>query len=314
MTSTAVTTTNGKSQADIMAIINAGKNPYDDILKDDRQFFGDYLKINGNTGVIEYGEDETELDAPFEAYLNVPTIRYGWKCWKDSEVVNEIADLALNADQIPKRENELPDHGPYDDDDGWIDFYEIHLITATEKPEDEVKITYQIAAAAAKSQLKKMLRTYWKNVSQQIGEDGLPRIPIIEVSLDSYMSKDKKRGKKYFPVFEIVDWVDFSELGAEFEMGADDENDEGNYEDEPSSKSETKSDDKDEDVTDIDPETGDAIDEGSKDAGEEKPRGRGPGRGGRGRGGAKAATADEGPDDTSEEKPTSGRGRGRGRS
>jgi hypothetical protein len=45
-------------------------------------------------------------------------------------------------------------------------------------------------------------------------------VPIVEFSKGSYMPKEKKHGKKYFPQFKIVDWIDEAELDATYGEGS----------------------------------------------------------------------------------------------
>lgn len=309
--------TTGGERPSLLAQLEAGDNPYDDIEKEaGGGIFGDYLNLNGSTGEFVYGEDKDELDTPFDAYVDVESMIYGWKCWKDSKPVDEVSDFYLNKNSLPD-EGDLTDHGPYEDDgDGWREFYSLHIVVPGKTPEEDQKFTYQINTQSSISQLGKFIKAWRKAAMQHIGDDGKLMIPLVEFDTDSFMPRIKKHGRKYFVTMKLIDgeWIEATEALEMFAFSPDEEGE--GYEDEPEQeekpaprKSSRKAAKKPEPEKEDEGGEDDASNyEEGEDEKEEKPA---RGRGNRGRAASKEVE-EEAPEQ--EEKPVSrGRGRGRGR-
>jgi hypothetical protein len=305
-----------------------GVNPYlDDAGSDD--FFGTFLKFSGNSGEYNYGDDYAEeLIDGSELILNGATIQHGWICWVDGEVMDEVNVLVSSGKPFPK-ESELENYGPYETHsdgtkDGWQEQYIFHLYHEKSEQAFTLKLSSRSALRAAKN----LVRQYGKAFFTKIADDGVnTNFPLIEIGNTSFDVKkedgsiNKKAGKKYAPVFKIVDWIDYNEVAQFFEAAGGD--DAGDYDDEdedeapargrgkaaPAKKADKgsarsrRSRDEDEDEEEEKPARGRgrkaaAVDE-DEDEEEEKPvRGRG----------RKAAAVDE-DEDEEEEKPVRGRGR-----
>ncbi|MCH8112997.1 MAG: hypothetical protein IH905_13765, partial [Proteobacteria bacterium] len=71
------------------------------------------------------GPDEEALE-DHEAAFAMHTFAHGFVCWKDGDVVDEKMVLVASGELRPLFD-ELPDHGPYENDDGWVGTASIQL-------------------------------------------------------------------------------------------------------------------------------------------------------------------------------------------
>ena len=75
-----------------------------------------YVKFKKGEWVIGREED-TFPDNSFEAVPDLPNIQFGWVCWKDGQLIDEIW---YGLGEELASQDMLPDHGPYtQDNDGW---------------------------------------------------------------------------------------------------------------------------------------------------------------------------------------------------
>lgn len=183
-----------------------------------------YAKFNGNSGEFSYGAQSEEVEAGERMAANVVGARRGWICWKDSEVVEEIMVPILEG--RPPAEHSLTDHGPYKKhedgtEDGWSEQFSISFRLLGES-HDGIEITYKSSTRSAMRPFGDLLKQFSREYKSNPG-----KIPIVEFGKGSYMPKEKKHGKKYFPTFKIVDWIDEDELLATYGDGSSvDEGDE----------------------------------------------------------------------------------------
>lgn len=219
--------------AGLLAAFAQGSNPFLDAAGDTGEFFGKFLKFNGNTGKFTYGEDEDEVDAGSVLLVNMETAQHGWICWVDGQVEDEKNFVIAEGKPFPS-ESELPDHGPYtkhDDgsEDGWSEQYILHLYS-----EDlEEAFTFKVSSGSGVRAIRKFLKAYGSKAPMQIGEDGNIKVPLIEVEVDSFKLKNNpKAGKKYAPVLQIVEWVERAEVADLFAVDGAGGDDPDDYEDE----------------------------------------------------------------------------------
>ena len=219
-----------------------GHNPFLDDAGAE-EFFGSFLKFNGNNGDFTYGEDYAEeLEHGSELLLNMETAMHGYICWVDGEVVDEVNVLISSGKSLPDVDD-LEDHGPYaknDDgtEDGWQEQYVFHFFHEKTEEGFTLKLSSRSGVRAAKN----LVRAYGKSFGVKIGDDGDIQVPVVEIGSTSFDVKDrktgkinKKAGKKHAPLLKIVDWVDKSEVADCFEAAPGD--DSGDYEpDEPEDK------------------------------------------------------------------------------
>lgn len=190
---------------------------------------GAYLKFNGNTGAITFGSDDEDLPVGSRLVFDPLSLAFGWTCWVDSQVQEEI--LVPVVDGKPPLEHELTDHGPYDDDDdGWREStsFSAVLLSYGEDDQDEAvgtKLLFKSSTGGPVRSVKKLSGAYGRAFMQHPG-----KLPIIELATESYMPKVKKHGKKWSLIFKIVGWISEAEAEA---MVSGDADGEGDYEPEP---------------------------------------------------------------------------------
>lgn len=183
-----------------------------------------YAKFNGNSGEFSYGAQSEEVETGERMAANILGARRGWICWKESEVVEEIMVPILEGK--PPAQHALPDHGPYEKhedgtEDGWSEQFSIAFRLLGEA-HDGVEITYKSSTRSAMRPFGDLLKQFSREYKNNPG-----KVPIVEFGKGSYMPKEKKHGKKYFPTFKIVEWMDEDELLATYGDGSSvDEGDE----------------------------------------------------------------------------------------
>ena len=219
-----------------LAMFEQGKNPFLDAAAGDTEYFGKFLKFSGNTGEFTYGEDDDELDPGSILLCNMLTAQHGWICWVEGEVVEEKNFVIAEGQPFPAEED-LKDHGPYKEykdgtKDGWQEQYILHFYSE----ELEEGFTLKISNNSGRRSVRKLLKAYGQKAPMQIGNDGLNMIPVIELETSAFNIKDedgkinKKAGKKHAPVFKIVDWAEFSEVGDLFQAAEESGENEDDYE------------------------------------------------------------------------------------
>lgn len=176
-----------------------------------------YAKFNGNSGEFTYGATAEEVEPGEKMAINIAMARKGWICWVDSEVVEEI--MVPIAQGQPPLESALTDHGPYTKhedgtEDGWNAQFAVDIRLLDPK-HDGTEIVYKTSTKSAMRPLADLLKQFSKEYKNHPG-----MVPVVEFGTGNYMPKDKKRGKKFFPTFRIVDWMDEDELEATYGAGS----------------------------------------------------------------------------------------------
>lgn len=186
---------------------------------------GTFLRFSGNDGTYTHGKDQDELEPGTRLVVNVMEMAAGWICWKDSKVVDEVNVRVV--DGSPPDEEDLKDHGPYeDDDDGWAEQRIIHLAD-----EEGKNYILKMMSKSGKRAFGTLLNDFVAGRRTQ----GMDKVPVIELDyteFDAKNAKGKKIGKKFAPKFTIVGWYTEDEL-LELASAGEDADD---YDDEPAPK------------------------------------------------------------------------------
>jgi len=172
-----------------------------------------YAKFNGNSGEFTYGAQAVEVEKGERMAANVYGARRGHICWVESEVAEEIMVPLMQGP--PPQAHTLTDHGPYkkyDDgtQDGWSEQFAIEFRLLGED-HDGAEITYKTSTKSAMRPLGDLVKQFGREYKSHPG-----CVPIVEFGKGDYMPKEKKHGKKYFPTFKIVDWIDEETLLAQY--------------------------------------------------------------------------------------------------
>jgi len=176
-----------------------------------------YLKFNGNDGEFTYGRsnDELELGTILAAAV-VESYQTGWICWIDGEVKDEIMVLVASGEKAPSKHN-LPDHGPYDDeDDGWRKQAAILF----KDPETGDQYYFKTSSASGVRALATLGNAFGKGMKEH---NPAHEVPLVELDAHSFEVKGKKKVTKHAPVFNITDWMDVTDIPEPEERAPEDE-------------------------------------------------------------------------------------------
>ena len=278
---------------------DATNNPFLAAASGVGDFFGSRLSFDGNTGQILIGakDDENEMKHGSVLVANLIAAEMGALCWVGGQLVDEVTFPIASGRELPILAD-LPDHGPYEKDEdgmeeGWQHVYRFQLY----HEKDKEGFTFATSSKSGIRGVKKLLKAFGSKFPLKIGADGQYQYPVVEFTADSFKIKDKpKLGKKWAPVFNIIDWIDAEEALPYFATAASGD-DEDDYDDEPETKSRGRSRD--------------------DDSGEKETKSRGRGRGRAADSGEKETSSRgrgrRAAEDSGEKEETSSRGRGRSR-
>ena len=222
---------------------DATNNPFLAAASGVGDFFGSRLSFDGNTGQILIGakDDENEMKHGSVLVANLIAAEMGALCWVGGQLVDEVTFPIASGRELPILAD-LPDHGPYEKDEdgmeeGWQHVYRFQLY----HEKDKEGFTFATSSKSGIRGVKKLLKAFGSKFPLKIGADGQYQYPVIEFTADSFKIKDKpKLGKKWAPVFNIIDWIDAEEALPYFATAASGD-DEDDYDDEPETKSRGRS-------------------------------------------------------------------------
>ncbi|XAI95929.1 hypothetical protein [Microcystis phage Mwe-JY26] len=221
MSSNAVTKTGSN------ALAPHGGNPFASAADDLGASGGLYMKFNGNTGDFTAGAESDEVPHETKLVAMMDGFSRGWICWVDNEVVDEVMVPVIEGK--PPAESDLEDHAPPEGyakhadgtEDGWSEQAKL-VFRSLETGED---LIFKTSSKSGLRALGNLARDYGRQFRNHPDE-----LPIIELSaLDFVPKANKKIGKKYAPVFKIVDWISVSEVEALADNAGSGEEDPGNY-------------------------------------------------------------------------------------
>lgn len=216
----------------LASAVDQDYDPFADDQEDVGGYQGQFLSFSGKTGEYTFGEDEDEIEPGTTAYVDIQNLARGWICWDDGEVLDETMVRWLDGPPMPKRD--LQDHGPHEEEgDGWKQ----QIVVPMYIPDEDDRFLLKLSSSSGYRNLVRFFqKDYGKEWKKHIGSDGLPQVPVIKLDVDSFKAKDKKIGKIYYPDFEIVDWVDYSEVASKISGSDDDGEDSSDYDDDETPK------------------------------------------------------------------------------
>jgi hypothetical protein len=236
-----LTTTNGGAVA-----TQADYDPFAAAAAEMGVFAGSYLKFSGNDGDYTYGPEASSktLEHGTQLAVDMSTFNRGWICWKEGEAIEEVMVPILEG--APPPQATLTDHGPYatyqdGTKDGWTEqrSVSLHLLDTGEL------FVWKATSKSALRAFANLVNDYAKVYRTKPG-----KVPVIEIGATSFEPKvgdkggpQKKIGKKYAPVINIVGWLANEEFlaladagtraaaeAAEASRDAGEENDAAHYE------------------------------------------------------------------------------------
>jgi hypothetical protein len=205
------------TQNDVNAIANlfaGGDNPFAALGSEMGVPTGAILKFSGNTGAWTYKNEE--IDNGTLLAFDIMNMRKGWVCWKGGKPVEKFVSRVM--DRAPIRDKEsLPDYGPYKEGEGWSECIEVPVKSIDTGEEMEISLSSRGGVSA----LARLASEFGTKVRMNIDASGSPKIPLVTIDSISFESQ-KAVGKKWAPVFKIVEWATADELLAQ-SMAVDEE-------------------------------------------------------------------------------------------
>jgi len=175
------------------------------------------LFVTFKAGEFMAGQNAETIPLGTRLAANVAGLRIGWKRWFGSQVTDDMLELLIDQKPIAPR-NTLGDLDPalweLDDQGQPRDPWQLTNELSFSDSEGQIYI-YATASKGGIGAIGRLCASYGKLYRQKPG-----LTPVVELGADSYMHPKYK--KTYFPVFEIVDWVDADEAAgpAEEEAGS----------------------------------------------------------------------------------------------
>lgn len=168
-----------------------------------RQAGGEGQYLSFKNGEFLYGQNSEELPIGTQLVANMPGLRWGWRCWRDSQVVEDLTEPVAEMRPTERRSN-LGDNDPaaWERDntgkprDPWALTYILELADQAGE-----KYLYSTTSKGGIGAVRRMCEEYAREYRQRPDE-----MPIIELGRDFY--NHPQYGKTYFPVFTIVGWTD----------------------------------------------------------------------------------------------------------
>lgn len=206
---------------------------------------GSFLKFDGNTGDFCYGPKDSEKELPHGTNLIVDmgSPKHGYICWMEGAPVDK--HMVSIFDGQPPPVSSLPDHGPYKEyedgsKDGWAEQVSVDMFL----DEDGTKLIFNGSSVSSKRSFGNLLSEYAKTYKKKpAGAKPVVELGAVAYEVKKLAANGRKIGKKYAPVFKIVDWLSEDDYNALLEGKAISDESNGG-EDDPSNyvqqKEETK--------------------------------------------------------------------------
>lgn len=180
-----------------------------------------FLKFSGNDGYYTYGAEDTDLAEGTRAAVNPMSLKRGWICWNDGQMLEEVMYTILEGQ--PPAKHELTDHGPYKaKNDGWAEQKTIEFLAIDGEP---VPLLFQANNRSKLNALEQLMKKIGREYK---GHPGC--VPIIALGSNAFEAQERneagekvgRKMTKYAPTFDIVDWMPEEELAALTEGSAED--------------------------------------------------------------------------------------------
>jgi len=173
------------------------------------------------------GISNEDVDPKSKWMVDPYSFEHGYIAWGGGKPVDEVMVSMLSA---------LPDPGPAPEESlapdkdgkkgkGWQRQSGLRL-KCVEGPEKGMVCRFTTSSEGGRRAVKKLS----DSIVEQLGVDSINFCPIICLEVDSYLHKDKDRGRIKIPVFKIQSWVPELGVATEPEPFDGDDEEEDKYE------------------------------------------------------------------------------------
>lgn len=169
-----------------------------------------FMKFDGNSGDYSYGADSEPLEIGDELIWDPSTYQKGWVIWIDGEVEHEeMRGLGHPDGDVLKRD--LPDLGPYGEDDGPVEQQTVEF-TMTKEP--FVRMKFQANNVSKRRALAALMKDFANTYKSHPGEIPIIALDEVEFQASTNGKKGGRKVTKHAPKFKIVDWMSIEEFEA----------------------------------------------------------------------------------------------------
>ena len=159
-----------------------------------------YAKMNGKTGVFEYGVEGTEFEEGSIWAVNPAGLLHGYTAWGSEERGNagkNVGEVLVKATQPMPSEESLPAVNG-----DWTPQVAIQM-RCTNGEDEGVQVLFKTNSHGGRKAYADLLQALV--LKAQTGEPDF--VPLVECTTESYKHKVKTYGTIYNPVFKIVGWT-----------------------------------------------------------------------------------------------------------
>lgn len=167
---------------------------------------GSFLKLHAD-GYWSFGAADDPLDVTKSTYaINPMSLQVGYCAWRDQKKVQEhMAAIGMPPVIVENLPQDLGKHtkGDRAGQDVGYDPQMSVAIQGIEGPDTGVKLMYNTTSHGGRGAVAALM----EEVSKRVEEDPVFFVPLVRLSVDSYMNKTYKK-TVYTPIIEVVGWGD----------------------------------------------------------------------------------------------------------
>ena len=168
------------------------------------------LRLDRNGGGWVYGQANDEVEKGSYWAINIMTLEHGWACWvRDGKGKNTLAGEPMASMLKPRPPRPDPIEG--------TEFQEqksFNLRCISGEAEG-LEVAHKMTSYGGRKAIDALLAA----IEEQLSRDPVHPCPVVVLEFDSYKN-EKYGGKTYFPIYNIVGWVDMDGNAAEPEKPA----------------------------------------------------------------------------------------------
>ena len=154
-----------------------------------------YIYFSGKSGSYNVGRDKEPMD-PEQLYVAEPaSLKRGFICWKGNTVAERVEWLAIQK-HMAVRADDLPDHGPYNDNEGWQESMGFGMCSL-----DNNNDQYEFNSSSASG--RNSIKDFFSECSRRMINNE-PAIPVFTFDSEKFTAQGNTNFK---PKFKIAIWT-----------------------------------------------------------------------------------------------------------